>query len=97
MDLFGEDVQKAREDCPWEEQFELLLDYKGDTLVLQRWSCTNGVKLGLWLFTQHKWYQNKRLQKNCEAKLEKIGFVWKLRQGNPTDKELMVVIWLDSF
>jgi len=75
------EVQESK----WNEQFELLQQYKidhGDCLVSNRYTTSNGVKLGVWIHTQRKQYkkfqegeQSAMTHKRIE-KLESIGFVW---------------------
>jgi len=66
----------------WEENFGLLCQYRdekgGDCLVPQGYKTDEGVKLGLWVYTQRQAYMHSKgkLSEERRNRLEELGFVW---------------------
>lgn len=67
-------------DVKWNKCYLELVDFKGregHANVPQR--CASDKKLGAWCNTQRKSYKNGRLSQERIEKLERIGFLWKVR------------------
>ena len=66
----------------WEEAFNALVAFKereGHCLVPINYS-KDGISLGSWVSTQRRFNLNSRLPEDRVRKLEKLGFVWKIRK-----------------
>ena len=80
------DARDVVSDRKWITMFERLKGYKtayGDCLVPSLWKDEDDKKLAYWVSRQRRNYWENQLSQVRIEKLESIGFVWKLREGNP--------------
>jgi len=84
----GRRGQETKWNSLWNEQFELLKQYKnhhGDCLVPKSYTTRDGVHLGKWVDNQRLQYKNFQKGKKSALtqerieKLESIGFVWEVQ------------------
>lgn len=74
---FDDNPQQA---VSWEERFQQLLVFKqrhGHCNCPQHWS--ENKELGVWVNSQRRYHNEKRMTQDRIDKLEAVGFVWKLR------------------
>ena len=97
LGFLWKDVAPIIKEQQWLKMYERLKEYKetyGDCLVPAVWE--EDRKLGNWVRVQRKSYNQSRLAEARIAKLEDIGFVWKLRDheqnNSKNDKK-----WMDHF
>ena len=74
-------------DIEWDRMFKLLEEYKGKNGHCNVSRCDNENGLGRWITTQRSNHTAGKLREDRVAKLEKIGFVWKLRGKQAAKKE----------
>ena len=67
----------------WKKIYNLAEEYyneKGNLLIPDKYTTSEGIKLGRWISTQRSNYRRKRLPQKKIVLLERIGMVWNVRK-----------------